>query len=565
MIRNAKFSRQIQKFSFIQKNLSDSKTPLFSSKIPTKPSNSINWGFNQYQKSPNETISSRDVYLRTKMISSCVNDFKLDEALNLFDETPQRDLIMWNLMIKGCISCGSLDMALKLFAEMPERNVVSWTTMISAFLKNGMVEQARGLFQEMPERDTAAWNAMIHGLFVNGRAEEASSMFELMPDRNVISWTTMISGLDQMGRNEEALSMFVKMVGIGVKLTSSTLCSVLSSCAKTGELCLGIQLHGQIAKLGYAFDTYIVASLITFYANCKRIEEFVKIYNEKLFKNVVVWTSVLTGYGANDEHESALEVFLKMIRLGVLPNQSTFTSTLNSSNEIETLDFGRGIHGAAVKLGFETDVFVGNALVVLYTKCGSIHDGIRSFKAIEKKNVVSWNTVIVGCAQHGCGEWAVTFLGQMVKAGVRPDGITFTGLLSACSHSGLWRKGRGLFEGLRRGSGVEVKLEHYACMVDILCRSGEVAEAEELVEGMPVEANVSIWVALLSGCRGGEVEVAERVAERILRLDPGCTAGYVLLSNIYAGCGRWEDVARMRTRMKAAGAVKETAGSTYLN
>ncbi|XP_057797670.1 LOW QUALITY PROTEIN: pentatricopeptide repeat-containing protein At5g46460, mitochondrial-like [Salvia miltiorrhiza] len=528
--------------------------------ITTTPINSNN------RRSPNETTSSRDVYSRTKMISSYVNDFRLDDALQLFDETPLRDTVMWNSIIKGCVSCGSLEMGFNLFNEMPEKNVVSWTTMISAFLKHGMVEEAKGLFQEMPARDTAAWNAVVHGLFANRRVEEATRLFEAMPDKNVISWTTMISGLDQIGKNDEALSMFVKMVGIGVKPTSSTLCSVLSSCGKLGEFCLGSQIHGQVAKLGYVLDTYVIASLITFYANCKRVEECLRIFSEKLFKNVVVWTSLLTGYGANDEHEDALRVFCDMMRLGVVPNQSSFTSALNSSCEIEAHDFGKGIHAAAVKLGLDTDVFVGNSLVVLYAKCGSIHDGIRSFKGVANKNVVSWNAVIVGCAQHGCGEWAVAFFGQMVKAGVKPDEITFTGLLSSCSHSGLLHKGRQLFECLRRNTMVEVKLEHYACMVDILCKSGELAEAEDLVNKMPIKANASIWLALLSGCRAeAETEVAERVAGRIFDLDPHCTAGYVLLSNIYAVVGRWDDVARVRRSMKAAGTLKQPGRSWVMH
>lgn len=550
MIRNANISRHIKKFSFFQNNFS------VSSAIHTKPSNFNNRSF------PNETTSSHDVYSRTKMISSYLNASRLDEALHLFDETPQRDTVMWNLMIKGCVTCGSLEMGLKLFDEMPEKNVVSWTTMINAFLKHGMIEEAKGMFREMPMRDTAAWNAMVHGLFMNGRVEEATRLFEVIPDRNVISWTTMISGLDQIGRSDEALSMFGKMVEIGVKPTSSTMCSALSSCARLGEFCLGSQIHGKITKLGYVFDTYVVASLITFYANCKRVEECVRAFNERLHKNVVVWTSLLTGYGANDQHKDALRVFGGMIGLGVMPNQSSFTSALNSSHEIEAHDLGRGIHGVSIKLGHDTDVFVGNSLVVLYTTCGNIHDGICSFKGIASKNVVSWNAIIVGCAQHGYGEWAVAFFGQMTKAGVKPDEITFTGLLSSCSHSGLLQKGRQLFECLRRQAVVEVKLEHYACFVDILCKSGELAEAEDLVNKMPMKANVSIWLALLSGCRAeSETETAERVAERIFGLDPQCSAAYVLLSNIYAFSGRWGDAARVRRSMEVAGTVKQPGRS----
>ncbi|KAL0300624.1 UNVERIFIED_CONTAM: Pentatricopeptide repeat-containing protein, mitochondrial [Sesamum radiatum] len=198
---------------------------------------------------------------------------------------------------------------------------------------------------------------------------------------------------------------------------------------------------------------------------------------------------------------------------------------------MEAVDWGKVIHGAAIKLGLETDLFVGNSLVVLYTKCGNIRDGVVAFIEITDKNIVSWNSIIVGCAQHGCGEWALAFFSQMAKAGVDPDEITFTGLLNSCSHSGMLQKGQYFFECLCQCASVEVKLEHYACMVDILCRSGKLDEAEHLVKKMPMEANLSIWLALLSGCRPqSNVEVAERAARNIFTIDPHCSAAYVLLS-----------------------------------
>lgn len=504
-------------------------------------------------------LPSPDVYISTKAISSYLENFRLVEALQLFDETPVKDIVMWNLMIKGCVSCGNLDMGLRLFYEMPEKNVISWTTAINALLKYGMIEEAKGLFGKMPFKDTAAWNAMVHGFFVNGRVEEAIEVFELMPNRNVISWTTMISGLDQCGRSDEALSFFGRMVGVGVKPTSSTFASAITTCANMRDLWLGSQVHGHVSKLGYVSDMYITASLITFYANCKQIENCEKTFNEKMHPNVVVCTSLLTGYGANDKHEDALRVYRDMIRSRIVPNQSSFTSALNSSREIEAVDWGKAIHGGAIKLGQETDVFVGNSLIVLYARCGNIRDGVAAFKDIADKNIVSWNSIIAGCAQHGRGKWALAFFSQMAKAGLHPDEITFTGLLNSCSHSGMLQKGKHFFKCLSR---YEVKLEHYACMVDILCRSGKLNEAEDLVNKMPMQANLSIWIALLSGCRAhADVEVAERAAKSIFHIDPHCTSAYVLLSNIYAFACRWADVARVRRNMKKIGTIKQPGQS----
>ncbi|KAL3833584.1 hypothetical protein ACJIZ3_008320 [Penstemon smallii] len=509
-----------------------------------------------------DEIPFPDVYLSTKMVSSYVENSKLNEALKLFDELPIKDVVLWNLMIKGCVNCGNLEMGLKLFDEMPERNVISWTTLMNAFLKSRKIEEAELLFNQMPDKDIAAWNAMIHGYFGNGKVEDAKRLFETMPSRNVISWTTMISGLDQQGKSDEALSIFGNMVGFGLKPTSSTFSCAITACANVGNLCLGSQTHGNIVKLGYIFDPYVTASLITFYAHCQLIDDCAKSFNEKMHLNVVVWTSLLTGYGINNKHEHALRVFGTMIRLGVLPNQSSFTSSLNSTCEMEAVDWGKGIHGVAIKLGLETDLFVGNSLVVLYTKCGNLSDGVSAFKEIANKNIVSWNAIIVGCGQHGCGEWALAFFTQMAKGGIKPDEITFTGLLNSCSHSGLLQKGKHLFKCVSRYPSIQVKLEHYACMVDILCRSGKLQEAEDLVTTMPMGPNLSIWLSLLSGCRAqSNLKVAEFAAKNIFAIDPHCSAAYVLLSNIYAFSGRWADAARIRREMKKAGTFKQPGHS----
>ncbi|KAL3624823.1 hypothetical protein CASFOL_031491 [Castilleja foliolosa] len=513
------------------------------------------------------TTPTPDVYFSTKMISFHVENLRLDVALNLFDEMPVRDIVVWNVIIKGCVNCGNLDKALKLFNEMPERNVVSWTTVIDGLFKQGKIEEAKRLFWAMPAKDTAAWNAMVHGLFANGRINEAIRLFDAMINKNIISWTTMISGLDQHGMSNDALLMFQKMVRAGIKPSSNTYSCAITSCANACNFCLGSQVHGHVWKHGYVFNVYIAASIITFYANCKRIDECVKAFDENKLheeRNVVIWTALLTGYGANAKHEHALNVFRDMIRLNISPNQSSFTSALNSSREIETIDWGKCIHGLAIKFGFKNDPFVGNSLIVLYTKLGNIKDGILAFDEIERKNLVTWNAIIVGCAQHGRGRWALSFFTRMAKAGFYPDEITFTGLLNSCSHSGMLKKGEHLFKSISRFKNLETKPEHYACMVDILCRNGKVEKAEGLVEKMPVEANSnsSIWLALLSGCRSNSnVEIAERAAKNIFLIDPHCGAAYVLLSNIYAFSGKWADVARIRREMRRVGSVRQPGRS----
>ncbi|CAN6689569.1 unnamed protein product [Malus baccata var. baccata] len=436
------------------------------------------------------------VDLYTMMITGYVQIRRLDDALKLFYEMPEKDTVSWNSMIKGCLDSGDLSKVKELFDGMPGKKVVSWTTIMNGFLQFGDVEMAERLFREMPV-----------GMWCNGRVEDAKKLFKVIPCKNVISWTLMIGGLDRIGRTDEAF--FCKFV----------------------RLDLGVQIHGQIVKLGYCFDEFVAASLITLYANCKQMENSYRVFNESLHKNVVVWTALLTGCGLNCQHEDALKVFRDMMKWGVLPNQLSFISALNSCGGLD-LDQGKETQTAAVNLGFETDVFLGNSLIVFYTKCRSMNGGVSVFKRIGDKNIVSWNSTIVGCAQHVCGMWALTLFNRMTRTGVEPDERTFTGLLSACSHSGMLQKARHFIKFFCGRKSVEVKLEHYACMVDALGRSGELEEAEELIKNMPVQANKTLQDALIED------------------FDPHCSAAYVLLSNLYASANRWRDVSRIREKMR---------------
>ncbi|TQE00705.1 hypothetical protein C1H46_013644 [Malus baccata] len=343
--------------------------------------------------------------------------------------------------------------------------------MLSDHLKNQNLDQAHLVFNEIPFPSVDLYTMMITGYVQIRRLDDALKLFYEMPEKDTVSWNSMIKGC--------------------------------------------VQIHGQIVKLGYCFDEFVAASLITLYANCKQMENSYRVFNESLHKNVVVWTALLTGCGLNCQHEDALKVFRDMMKWGVLPNQLSFISGLNSCGGLD-LDQGKETQTAAVNLGFETDVFLGNSLIVFYTKCRSMNGGVSVFKRIGDKNIVSWNSTIVGCAQHVCGMWALTLFNRMTRTGVEPDERTFTGLLSACSHSGMLQKARHFIKFFCGRKSVEVKLEHYACMVDALGRSGELEEAEELIKNMPVQANKTVWLTLLGACTMHcNFDVAERAARRI--------------------------------------------------
>ena len=514
-------------------------------------------------------IPSPHVSLYTKLLLAYAHNNNLHEAINLFNQIPSntKDTISWNSIIKASVICNDFVTAVKLFDEMPQRNSISWTTIIHGFLSTGRVNEAERFFNAMPyvDKDVATWNAMVNGYCNNGRVNDALHLFHEMPCRDVISWTSIIAGLDRNGMSYQALVFFKKMVGFSdVGISSTTLVCGLSAAAKILDFYAGIQIHCCMFKFGFCcgFDEFVSASLVTFYACCKRMDDACKVFGETVCKNVVVWTALLTGYGLNDKHVEALEVFSEMMKFNVVPNESSFTSALNSCVGLEDLEKGRVIHAAGIKLGLENGVYTGNSLVVMYSKCGFIGDALCVFKGIGEKNVVSWNSVIVGCAQHGCGRWALVLFREMLRGGVESDEITLTGLLSTCSRSGMLQKARCFFGYFAQKRSMKLTVEHYACMVDVLGRCGEVEEAEALATSMPVEANSMVWLVLLSACRvHSNFDVAERAAKRIFEMEPDCSAAYVLLSNLYASSRRWSKVARIRMKMKHNGIVKQPGSS----
>lgn len=406
---------------------------------------------------------------------------------------------------------------------------------------------------------------MIHGYCNNGRVTDALRLFHQMPSRDVISWTSIIVGLDRNGMSHQALVFFQNMVTscVEIETSSTVLVCALSVAAKSSAFHVGIQIHCSMFKFGYCcFDEFASASLVTFYASCKQMETACKVFDEVVCRNVVVWTALLTGYGFNDKHIEALKVFGDMMRFGVLPNESSFTSALNSCCGLEDLEKGRVVHATTIKIGLERGVYVGNSLVVVYSKGGFIGDALYVFKGIGEKSVVSWNSIIVGCAQHGYVMWALVLFNQMLKEGVDPDEITLTGLLSACSRSGILQKARCFFGYFGQKKLIQLTIEHYACMVDVLGRCGELEEAEALVMNMSVKADSKVWLVLLSSCRvHSNLRVAERAVKRIFELEPDCSAPYVLLSNLYASSGRWSEVATIRRKMKHSGVVKQPGSS----
>lgn len=269
------------------------------------------------------------------------------------------------------------------------------------------------------------------------------------------------------------------------------------------------------------------------------------------------------GYAQNGRGEEALNLFSQMVRTGMQPDDLIFVSLFTACASLALLDQGRQTYALVIKHGFDSDLSVNNALVTMYSKCGSIVDSELAFGQTSQPDIVSWNTIIAAFAQHVLYYKARSYFDQMIAVGVRPDGITFLSLLSVCCRAGKIDESMNLFNLMVHDYGIPPRSEHYACLVDVMSRAGQLQRACEIIQEMPFEADCSIWGALLAGCNVHlNVKLGELAAGRILNLDPCNSGAYVLLSNIYAAAGRWKDVNRVRVLMKEQGVKKQRAYSS---
>eukprot|EP01018_Ginkgo_biloba_P019613 Gb_41545 [translate_table: standard] len=466
-----------------------------------------------------------NVYVGSALVDMYVKCGRIEDAHQVFDRMPERNVVSWNTMIAGYAQNGHVDKAYELFEKMFERDVVSWTTIITGYAQNGCVDKAMKLFDTMPERDLVSWNAMIAGYAKNGRMDEALKLFQRMPERNVVSWTAMIAGYAQNGCLDDALKLFQKLPEP---------------------------------------DAVSWNTMIAGYAQNGHVDKAMKLLHEMPKPDVVSWNAMIAGCSQHGCFEEALKLFQHMQLTSVKPDLDTFASVLPAYASLAALGHGKEVHENITRSGFHSDVFVGNALVDMYAKCGSIEDARKVFDKMPTQNVVSWNAMIIGYAMHGWGVEALRLFEDMQHYGRNPDHVTFIGVLSACCHSGLVDDGWKYFQHMKGYYHITPEVEHYGCMVDLLGRAGRLEEAHDFVNKMPIKADVAIWKSLLAACRiHANIELGEHAAECLLELDPKIPAPYVLLSNIYAAAGRWDDIERVRKMMKDR-RVKKNPGCSWI-
>jgi pentatricopeptide repeat protein len=513
-----------------------------------------------------------DTFVASALIDMYSKCSAVEGACHVFNEMSERDVVSWSAMISGYAQNGYCIEALETFKDMNLHGMkpdsVTIASVLPACARVEALQQGKEIhgytIKSIFASDVFAGNALIDMYAKCGRLENAQRVFDCLLHRDAVSWSTIIGGYTQSAHYEDALELFSQMQLLDVKADSATISSVLPACANLLALQQGKEIHNYIIHFGFESDVFVGSALVDMYAKCGEIDIAQQLFSKMPDRNVVSWNAIIAGYAQNGNCNEALQLFRQMQLVGMKSDPVTIVSILPACARLAILQQGKEIHDYAMRRGFESSVSVGNSLIDMYCKCGSIEVAHKVFDSMYQKDLVSWNSIIAGYGMHGYGEDALAFFHQMHQIGVKPDHITFVAVLSACNHAGLVDKGRQYFNCMSQDYCIMPRMEHYACMADLLGRAGCLDEAYSFIKKMPLEPSADVWGALLGACRTyNNIELGENVADILFKLKPEDTGYYILLSNIYAAANRWDDVAKVRAVIKDRG-LKKRPGCSWI-
>ncbi|KAK1417724.1 hypothetical protein QVD17_26858 [Tagetes erecta] len=499
-------------------------------------------------------------------------------------------------------------------------STLSVTNPIQGHIRNGKINHARQLFDQNPtSRDTVTWNSIITYYIKHNQMQYAHNLFDQMPKRDIVSWNIMLSGFNKTNNPHKLHQLFLQMNRAGEIPNHFTFSIIISGFINTFNV-LVPQLHGLILHLGLHSNVFVGSALMRGYTRLKDCEALHRVFDDVVVKdvstwnalvvgymelgftveaqmtfnkmpdvniiswtslvngyikngkinqarsifdnmpqkNVVTWTAMIKGYAQNDNYIDAINLFVSMLESATRPNHFTYSTLLDACAGCSMFLLGNQLHSCILKTGLLCEVVVSTSLIDMYMKCGDIEVALCVFESMEKKNTVSWNSVIGGCARHGLAKRALCEFEKMIESGAKPDNVTYINLLSACVHGGLVEEGERHFKLMGMRYGIKAEMKHYSCMVDLYGKSGEIEKAEKLVKEMPFEPDVGVWGALLTACGLHSCYEVANGVENLARDHPTI---YSMLVKLHGEKGEWSRAIEMRNKMMETGARKQKAGS----
>lgn len=507
---------------------------------------------------------SSDPFIQTALFGMYSKYGDLESANDVFTsmDDKNRDAIAWNSIIVGNIKNNKLSEGLLHFGSMMRTGVVptqfTYSMVLNALRrlgdhKSGQLVHARvivaDIFADLPLK-----NALLSMYCNCGKIEMAFRVFSRIEDPDIVSWNTMIAGFAMNGDGESAMIFFIqfrRMSSSKSKPDDYTFAAIISAIRKFPASNHGKALHAQVGKEGYARSTFVGSTLVSMYFKNGETDSAEKVFSSISSRDVILWTEMIMGYSRMSNGERAIRSFCDMTQEGHNVDDFTLSAALGACADLAALRQGEMIQSMAVKAGFEAEIFVCASLIDMYAKSGCLQNAKFIFSRVPDPDLKCWNAMIGGFCNHGRTEDALDLFEEILKQGLVPDGITFLSLLTACSHCGLVDQGKFLWSYMKN-IGIQPGPKHYSCMVCLLSRAGMLEEAKQLVIESPFsEDYMELWRTLLSSCvNNRNLGEGLNAAGQVLQLDVVDNATHVLLSNLYAAKGRWDDVVEMRRKIR---------------
>ncbi|XP_051121186.1 pentatricopeptide repeat-containing protein At2g22410, mitochondrial-like [Andrographis paniculata] len=530
-----------------------------------------------------------------------LSESSLQKSMLAFSKICNPSLPIWNHMIRGLSQSDRPEDALHLFDEMRQRglrgNNLTFIFVCKACAKIPNILYGKRIHVHVLKMGFGSYlyacNALIHMYGFCGELGFARKVFDEMSERDLVSWNSLICSYSQCGNYDDVLGVFDAMRVENVKADAVTMVKVVLACVHVGETKLVESMMEYIEDNGVEIDVFLGNTLIDVYgkrgsvgsawnifermgkknvvswnamiaaaAKSGDISLAKKLFDETVERDVVTWTCMIAGYAQSNRYEDAVTLFDEMVAAKINPDRVTIATVLSACARLGRLDLGDAVHDYLTRSKIETDIYVENALVDMYSKCGSVEKALAVFRGMKRLDPVSWTAIICGVAVNGDPDRALNLFSEMLRNGVKPIHGTFVGVLLACAHSGLVEKGLSFFDDMRKIYGLVPEMAHYGCVVDLLCRAGDLCKAYEVARSIPVSSDVVVWRMLLSACNlYGDTVLAKIASDKILEVDPCNGVDYVLSSNLYAGVEKWDEVVRMRELVeKGRGNVSRPSG-----
>lgn len=517
-----------------------------------------------------------DVFVGTATVDMFVKCNSLDSAIKVFERMPERDATTWNAMLSGFSQSGHTDKVFSLFLEMRLNEIPPDSVTVMALIHSASFEKSLKLVKSMHafgirlgvDAQVTVANTWISSYAKCSDLDSAKSVFKAIDrgDRTVVSWNSMFKAYAVFGEVFDAFGLYQLMLREEFKPDLSTFINLAASCQNLETQTQGRLIHSHAIHFGTDQDIEAINTFISMYSKSGDTCSARLLFDIMPSRTCVSWTVMISGYAEKGKMDEALALFHAMTNTAEKPDLVTLLSLISGCGKFGSLEIGKWIDARADIYGCKRDnVMVCNALIDMYSKCGSIPDARDIFDNMSEKNVVTWTTMIAGYALNGIFLEALELFSKMIYLDYKPNHITFLAVLQACAHSGSLEKGWEYFLIMKQVYNIRPGLKHYSCMVDLLGRKGKLEEALELICNMSAKPDAGIWGAMLSACKiHRNVKIAEQAADRLFNLEPQMAAPYVEMANIYAAAGMWDGFAKIRSMMKVRNIKKYPGESVIL-